>query len=53
MPRLSDTVMALMFEELERAASDRGYFAMVATSGDDPRTNAAPPKPCWTATSTG
>jgi LacI family transcriptional regulator len=35
-PRLSDTVMALMFEELERAASDRGYFAMVATSGDDP-----------------
>ena len=36
MPRLSDTVMALMFEELERAASDRGYFAMVATSGDDP-----------------
>lgn len=36
-PRLSDTVMALMFEELERAASDRGYFAMVATSGDDPQ----------------
>lgn len=35
-PRLSDTVMALMFEELERAASGRGYFAMVATSGDDP-----------------
>jgi LacI family transcriptional regulator len=35
-PRLSDTVMALMFEELEAAASDRGYFAMVATSGDDP-----------------
>jgi LacI family transcriptional regulator len=35
-PRLSDTVMALLFEELERAASDRGYFAMVATSGDDP-----------------
>ncbi|KUM33629.1 LacI family DNA-binding transcriptional regulator [Arthrobacter sp. EPSL27] len=35
-PRLSDTVMALMFEELERAAADRGYFAMVATSGDEP-----------------
>ncbi len=35
-PRLSDTVMALMFEALERAAADRGYFAMVATSGDDP-----------------
>lgn len=35
-PRLSDTVMALMFEALERAASGRGYFAMVASSGDDP-----------------
>lgn len=35
-PRLSDTVMALTFEELERAAAGRGYFAMVATSGDDP-----------------
>ncbi|SEI97454.1 transcriptional regulator, LacI family [Arthrobacter sp. yr096] len=35
-PRLSDTVMALMFEELEKAAASRGYFAMVATSGDDP-----------------
>ena len=35
-PRLSDTVMALMFEEIERAAAARGYFAMVATSGDDP-----------------
>jgi len=35
-PRLHDTVMALLFEELERAAAERGYFAMVATSGDDP-----------------
>src|SRR5687767_14057927 len=35
-PRLSDTVMVLMFEELEKAASSRGYFATVATSGDDP-----------------
>ncbi|UOD81120.1 LacI family DNA-binding transcriptional regulator [Paenarthrobacter ureafaciens] len=35
-PRLSDTVMALMFEAVERAAAARGYFAMVATSGDDP-----------------
>ncbi|MET1034189.1 MAG: LacI family DNA-binding transcriptional regulator [Arthrobacter sp.] len=35
-PRLSDTVMALMFEQIERAAADRGYFAVVATSGDDP-----------------
>ncbi|TAP25651.1 LacI family DNA-binding transcriptional regulator [Arthrobacter sp. S41] len=35
-PRLSDTVMALMFEEIERAAAARGYFAIVATCGDDP-----------------
>jgi LacI family transcriptional regulator len=28
--------MALMFEAIERAASARGYFAMVASSGDDP-----------------
>lgn len=35
-PRLTDTVMALMFEALERAARARGYFAVVATCGDDP-----------------
>ena len=35
-PRLSDTVMALMFEAIERAALRRGYFAIVATSGDEP-----------------
>jgi len=35
-PRLTDTVMALMFESLERAARARGFFAVVATCGDDP-----------------
>lgn len=35
-PRLTDTVMALMYEAFERAARRRGYFAMVATCGDDP-----------------
>jgi LacI family transcriptional regulator len=35
-PRLSDTVMALMFEAIGRAAERRGYFAVVATAGDDP-----------------
>jgi LacI family transcriptional regulator len=35
-PRLSDTVMALMFEALGRAAGKHGYYAIVATSGDDP-----------------
>jgi LacI family transcriptional regulator len=35
-PRLSDTVMAMVFEALERAARSHGHFAVVATSGDDP-----------------
>ncbi|MBW9110337.1 LacI family DNA-binding transcriptional regulator [Microbacterium ureisolvens] len=35
-PRLADTVMALMFEAIERTARSRGYFAVVATCGDDP-----------------
>jgi LacI family transcriptional regulator len=34
-PRLSDTVMALMYEALERAAKLRGYGTIVVTSGDD------------------
>lgn len=34
-PRLTDAVMALMFEAIERAAHRRGYFAVVATCGDD------------------
>jgi LacI family transcriptional regulator len=35
-PRLTDAVMALMFEAVERTARQRGYFAVVATAGDDP-----------------
>lgn len=35
-PRLTDNVMALMFEAIEREARSRGSFAIVATSGDDP-----------------
>jgi len=35
-PRLTDNVMALMFEALERAARSRDSFAVVATCGDDP-----------------
>lgn len=34
-PRLTDTVMALMFESIESAARQRGQFAVVATCGDD------------------
>lgn len=33
-PRLTDAVMALMFEALERAARSRDAFAVVATCGD-------------------
>lgn len=35
-PRLTDNVMALMFEAVERTARGRGAFAVVATCGDDP-----------------
>ncbi|CAD5271425.1 MULTISPECIES: LacI family DNA-binding transcriptional regulator [Halomonadaceae] len=35
-PRLSDTVMALIYEAISKVAQERHYFAIVATSGDDP-----------------
>lgn len=35
-PRLTDHVMALMYEAIERTARSRGSFAVVATCGDDP-----------------
>lgn len=35
-PRLSDTVMALMYEAVSRAAERHGYFTVVAAGGDDP-----------------
>ncbi len=35
-PRLSDVVMALLYEAIFRAAEKHGYFAIVATCGDDP-----------------
>lgn len=40
-PRLSDTVMALLYEAISRAAAQNGYFAIVATSGDDPASEQA------------
>ncbi len=33
-PRLTDTVMAMLYEEIAAAASARGLFAVVATTGD-------------------
>jgi LacI family transcriptional regulator len=36
-PRLTDFVTAMLFEEIARAASRRGFFAIVATCGDDPQ----------------
>jgi len=35
-PRLTDTVMAMMYEELAAAAASRGLFAIVATTQDHP-----------------
>ncbi|NHA68256.1 LacI family DNA-binding transcriptional regulator [Phycicoccus flavus] len=35
-PRLTDAVMAMVYEALERAARARGHFAIVTTSGDEP-----------------
>jgi LacI family transcriptional regulator, galactose operon repressor len=35
-PRLTDTVMAMFYEEVAAAAAARGLFAVVATSEDDP-----------------
>jgi LacI family transcriptional regulator len=35
-PRLSDTVMAILFEEVARACAQRSEFAIVATTQDDP-----------------
>lgn len=35
-PRLTDTVMAMLYEEIAAACVRRGYHALVATSHDDP-----------------
>ncbi|SHK89059.1 LacI family transcriptional regulator [Nocardiopsis flavescens] len=40
-PRLTDTVMAITYEEVARACQARGYFAMVATTGDRPESERA------------
>lgn len=36
-PRLTDTVMAMLYESFSRACSRSGRFVMVATTEDDPR----------------
>jgi LacI family transcriptional regulator len=35
-PRLTDTVMAMMFEQVAAASTGRGLFALVATTEDEP-----------------
>lgn len=35
-PRLTDTVMAMLFEQVAAASADRGLFALVATTEDKP-----------------
>lgn len=37
-PRLTDTVMAMLYESLARACARRGQFAIVSTTDDDPQT---------------
>ncbi|GAA4769885.1 LacI family DNA-binding transcriptional regulator [Microbacterium gilvum] len=36
-PRLTDTVMAMLYESIVTAAAERGYQATVMTTDDDPR----------------
>ena len=36
-PRLSDTVMAILFEEVARVCGQRSEFAIVATTNDEPQ----------------
>ena len=40
-PRLSDTVMAILFEEVALVCAQRSGFAIVATTHDDPRAERA------------
>ncbi len=40
-PRLTDTVMAMLYEELALAASRAGMFVVVATTGDTPQADRA------------
>ncbi|ADI10491.1 LacI family transcription regulator [Streptomyces bingchenggensis BCW-1] len=35
-PRLTDTVMAMLYEEIAAACQEQGLLALVATTGDDP-----------------
>ena len=50
-PHLTDTVMAMFYEEI--AAAARGLFAVVATTDDRPRPNASPSSHWRAAASTG
>lgn len=40
-PRLTDTVMAMLYESLARACTRTGRFAIVATTDDEPRADRA------------
>ncbi|TCT07597.1 LacI family DNA-binding transcriptional regulator [Aquabacter spiritensis] len=43
-PRLTDTVMAMLYEALARACGKSGLFAIVATTDDEPRADRAAAK---------
>ena len=40
-PRLTDTVMAMLYEAIAQACAKRGLFAIVATTNDDPMADRA------------
>lgn len=46
-PRLTDAVTAMLFEEIAVAAARRGYFAIVATCGDSRIRRKTPWNRCW------
>jgi len=52
-PRLTDTVMAMLYEEIAAAAATRGLFAVVATTGDRPEAERVAVQYCCTAGWTG
>ncbi|MFD1626274.1 LacI family DNA-binding transcriptional regulator [Azospirillum griseum] len=43
-PRLTDTVMAMLYEALAQACARTGRFAIVATTGDEPKADRAAAK---------
>ena len=52
-PRLSDLVLATMYEGMDEAAAALGYSTFVMNSRDDPQEQRGRPTPCWPGGWTG